>query len=357
MRTPHRYFTAILCCSMTTLAACDSANTLLTPQPDAGSARMAVVSTGLQAFYSFDQPQVTGATAAHRPTGGYQGGAYYFDGTAAAYVDLPVNVNPANMPQMTMGAWAKAATLPSTVPATVLSHDNSGWDRTIGIDNRSGPNGSFMDGKHRFSAFTGAGVLSGPVAETNRWVFLAAVYNAGTVKLYVDGVEYSTSGTPAAGLTTLRVGGNPAASPIYKEPFHGIIDNVFVYNRALSSEEITTIRTRGACAITATCVGIPAVDEVRGGLTQIGTLLTLAAGELTPSRSRQLSKLLTLGDGYLDQANTTSNAQRRATMLRYVLVELDEALGLLRGTGSATTAARVETLRVRALVQARLDAI
>jgi hypothetical protein len=355
MRHHNRFYTAILCTGLMSLAACDGSSTPVAPQPGDGSARLAAVPSGLAAFYSFDQNAGNGtvAGATHRATGGYQGGGYYFDGQGA-YITLPVDVNPSKMAQATMGAWARTESVTSVRRAQVLSHDNGAFDRSIGLE----PN---VDGRHRFSSFIGAGgagVLTGSAANLSRWVFVAAVYDAGTVTLYVDGAQYSTTGTPGAGVSSLRVGGNPAGS-ISGEPFHGSIDNVFVYNRALSATEIEAIRTGGACAIVSPCIGVPGAGEVRDGLTGIADLVSVAgtAGELRTAQARHLSRLIVLATGYLDQADRTASPQRQAGMLRYVLVELDEALGLLRGSGSATTAARDETVRVRGLVQARLSAI
>lgn len=345
---------ALLCSTLATLAACDNSQTPLAPRPDT-PALLAAAPSGLVAFYPFDQNAGNGTVsgATHRPAGGYQRGAYHFDGTGA-HITLPVDVNPATMPQATIGAWARIESVTSFRRAQVLSHDNGAFDRTLGLEPRP-------DGEHHFSAFvgpTGEGLLAGAVADLGRWVFMAAVYDAGTVTLYVDGTQHTTTGTPGSGLSTLRVGGNPAGS-ITGEPFHGTIDNVFVYERALSAAEIAAIRAGGACAIATPCAGIPEVGTLRDGLAGIAQLTAQAgtAGELKAPQTRHISRLLNLAHEYLDRGDRTTIPQRPAIMLRYVLVQLDEAHGLLRGTGSATTAARDETIRVRALVQARLDAL
>jgi hypothetical protein len=354
----HLARSTALCSALVILAACDNSEAPLTPQPDAGSARTATAPSGLVAFYPFEQGPGNGTlVGTPAATTGYQGGAYFFNGVGAA-IDLPVNVSPWVMPQVTMGAWARVASVPSGRQAQVLSHDNAPFDRSIGLDLRSLNGWSIVDGKHRFSAFTGSGVLSGPVVDLSRWVFLATVYSGGTVTLYVDGARYTTTGNPGTGTSLLRVGGNPAGSAS-GEFFHGSIDNVFVYNRALSEAEIATIRTGGACAIVTPCVGTPGAGVLREGLARITQLVASAgaAGQLQPAQARHVSRLIALATGYLDRADAANNPLRKAVMLRYVLVELDEALALLRGPGAARAAAYDETARVRALVQARLDAI
>jgi PKD repeat protein len=259
----HTRWSAALCSGLVILAACDSSHAPLAPQPERLSApRVAAAPSGLVAFYPFDQPTGNGdvARAVHQPAGGYEGGAFHFNGTDA-YIDLPVNVNPSVRRSVTMGAWMRAESIPSGRPAQLLSHDNGGYDRSIALDPRGVPGGEggggalLMMEEHRVSAFTGYGVLGGPVAETGRWVFVAAVYDGDrqAVDLYVDGAVSTTYAAPADGVPTLRVGGNPAGAP-GGEPFHGSIDNVFVYDRALSADEVNRIRAGGACVITGTCV-------------------------------------------------------------------------------------------------------
>jgi hypothetical protein len=373
MTVSTRWSTTLLCCGMITLAACDDSHTPLAPQPDAGSALLAPAPSGLVAFYPFDQSgPFAGAT--HRPTGGYQGGAYHFDGEGE-YIDLPVNINPSAMPQVTIGAWARVESVIPNQRAQVLSHDNRDYDRTLGLEpigydaevpfDPDFPMPPFMaaepaTGRHHFSAFAGLGpdLVTGPAVELGRWVFLAAVYTGSTVTMYVDGEHFSTTATPGQGVTYLRVGGNPLGSSS-GEPFHGSVDNVFVYNRALSAAEITAIRTRGACGIAGSCVGVPGAGDIREGLARISQLTSQAgqAAELKAPQVRHVSRLITTATGYLDRTERTGTAQRQSINLRYMLVELDEAANLLRGTGGTVVAAREETIRVRTLVQARLDAL
>ncbi len=40
----------------------------------------------------------------------------------------PININPASLPQLTMGAWVKTASLNSGL-RKVIGHDDGGWDR------------------------------------------------------------------------------------------------------------------------------------------------------------------------------------------------------------------------------------
>jgi hypothetical protein len=72
---------------------------------------------------------------------------------------------------------------------------------------------------------------------TNMWTHLAATYDGAKTRLYVNGVEVANqaqTGTIATSANPLQIGGDS----IYGQYFKGIIDEVRVYNRALSATEI-----------------------------------------------------------------------------------------------------------------------
>jgi hypothetical protein len=76
----------------------------------------------------------------------------------------------------------------------------------------------------------------------NTWTHIATTYDGVTQRFYVNGVLVG-SNNPAQGSTNvitqangaLRIGGNASSTG---EFFNGMIDEVRVYNRALSSAEI-----------------------------------------------------------------------------------------------------------------------
>ncbi|HEY7705952.1 MAG TPA: LamG-like jellyroll fold domain-containing protein [Gaiellaceae bacterium] len=81
--------------------------------------------------------------------------------------------------------------------------------------------------------------LSGPSAlPSNTWSHLALTYDGTTMRLYVDGVQRATkaqTGAMPASTGPLRLGGNN----VWKSEFlSGGLDEVRVYNRALSAAEI-----------------------------------------------------------------------------------------------------------------------
>ena len=72
----------------------------------------------------------------------------------------------------------------------------------------------------------------------NTWSHLAATYDGGNIRLYLNGTLVKTvaaTGNMAASTGALRIGGNS----IWGEYFAGLIDEAHVYNRALSAAEVT----------------------------------------------------------------------------------------------------------------------
>jgi hypothetical protein len=183
------------------------------------------------AYYSFDGAPVGPAYSVSGATlssgGGYGAtNAYSFDGSND-YLAAPVNINPLALPAMTMGAWVKASN--GSPIRQVISHDNGGYDRSLGIDSRGGGTG--------WSAFSGSGSVLGyfPVM-LDEWTFVAVTYDQSNSKvmLYVNGATKSESGTLGTGWDSIRIGSNPS----YGEYFMGVIDDVFILDEALSKDEL-----------------------------------------------------------------------------------------------------------------------
>jgi hypothetical protein len=87
-------------------------------------------------------------------------------------------------------------------------------------------------------AIRGASALA-----AGEWVHLAVTYDRTTLKIYVNGALVASrpqSGQIAVSGAVLRIGGN---SSFTGEFYAGLIDEVRVYNRALSLEEIQTDMT------------------------------------------------------------------------------------------------------------------
>src|SRR3954452_24712050 len=79
-----------------------------------------------------------------------------------------------------------------------------------------------------------AGAATLPV---NMWTHLAVTFASGVLKLFVNGTQtasVSLSGNVTTAAGALKIGGNA----IWGEWFNGLIDEVRVYNRALTAAEV-----------------------------------------------------------------------------------------------------------------------
>jgi hypothetical protein len=206
-------------------------------------------STGLIAAYGFEEN--TGTTTgdqtglghtgtisgAVRSTSGKFGRALSFDGvndwvTVADKDDLDLTIG------MTLEAWA--------YPTTA----NNGW-RTVLLKEQVGAlayslfSSSAGGGRPQAVIFTAGEQVAKATAKlgANAWTHLTATYDGSALRLYVNGSLAGTTlttGSIAAGSGPLRFGGNS----IWSEWFKGRIDEIRVYNRALSHAEIQTDMNR-----------------------------------------------------------------------------------------------------------------
>ena len=165
----------------------------------------------------------------HRRT---YGGALSFNG-----VDSLVRV--ANSASLNLGA---AMTLEAWIQPTAAQ---SGWrtivQREVDAYFLNASTAAAACGPPAAAHSGGATVfVSGPTASpVNAWTHVALTYDGTILQLYVNGVQAASqarTGSIQASSNPLRIGGN---SP-YGEYFQGLIDEVRIYNRALTQAEIQT---------------------------------------------------------------------------------------------------------------------
>jgi hypothetical protein len=171
---------------------------------------------------------ISGAT---RTTAGHSGSALTFNGTSDW-----VTVNDAavlDVTRVTLEAWVRPTTL-------------SGW-RTVIMKESANALAYVLyahDNAPRPAAYINNGGVDLTVAGTaalplNTWTHLAMTYDGSNMRLYVNGALVTTTAATGNIITTanpLRIGGNNS----WGEYFAGQIDDVRVYNRALTQAEITT---------------------------------------------------------------------------------------------------------------------
>lgn len=111
---------------------------------------------------------------------------------------------------------------------------------------------------------------NGSSALFGSWVHLAVVYDGASSGLYINGVLDSTfndlTSTTPGWTQGLFIGTNN----YYNEDFDGLVDDVFVFDRALTSAEVATIHSVGFVA--------PALVPLPAGLPlMLGGMIGFAA--------------------------------------------------------------------------------
>ena len=201
--------------------------------------------TGLVAGYGFNETSGSTVTdvsgnnntgtlgsGVTRTTQGKFGGALLFNGSSFVTVPHAASLNLAS--GMTLSAWV----FPTVNPvnwSTAIMKEQPGWF-VYALYAGSPTN------RPNIYIFTtnGENGIAGPSAlALNTWSHLAATYNGATLSIYVNGAlaaSQAMTGPINTATSPLRFGGNN----VWGEYFTGRLDEVRVYNRALSEAEIQT---------------------------------------------------------------------------------------------------------------------
>ena len=201
---------------------------------------------GLVAVYSFNEGSGTAVndasgnsnngavSGASWSTLGRFGNALSFDG-----VNDWVTVNSSSSLNLTSAMTLEAWVYPAVAPAgfrTVIGKEQSGgsvYNLYASSDSSNRPaTAVYVGGSKRTLA-------GGNQLVANSWIHLAATYDGATQRLYVNGNQVASrpqSGAIQTSTSPVRFGG----SGVSGEFFRGFIDEVRIYNRALTQAEIQT---------------------------------------------------------------------------------------------------------------------
>ena len=201
-------------------------------------------------------------------TAGKFGKALSFNGTNA-FVSIPDSTSLHLTTGMTLEAWVNPATLGAVWRTVILKERPS--DLVWGLYANS------SSGKPEADLASPADTLLNGVSALplNAWSHLAATYDGANLRLYVNGTQVSSkavTGTLTTSTGLLKIGGNA----IWGEFFNGMIDEVRIYNRALSATELqadmtTAIGATGPPDTTPPTVSItaPAAGATLSGSTTV----------------------------------------------------------------------------------------
>jgi chitodextrinase len=204
-----------------------------------GSATATASSTGLVAAYSFDEG--SGAVA-HDLSGngndatlhnaawvsaGKYGGAVSLNGTSSI-VSVPDSPSLDPTSGLTIEAWVRAASFASSQTLVAKERPGGGFPYGLELDNGD-PSG-----------YTSSGRATAPSAlPVKSWQFVATTYDGANLDVYVGGSLVASS--PLSGALSTSTGQlSIGADSVWGEYFAGRIDNVRIYNRALSAGELQT---------------------------------------------------------------------------------------------------------------------
>jgi len=198
---------------------------------------------GLVAAYSFDEGaggvvrdasgngnHGTIANAGWTASGRY-GGALFFDGSSAL-VTVPDSPSLHLSGGATLEAWVNPLEVDFSWRDVIYKGpDNYYLEATSDLTSAPAAGGTF-GGKGALTAGTEA-------LPANAWSHLAATHDGSTIRLYINGVLVSSQrqmGAIATSGNPLQIGGDG----IFGQYFAGIIDEVRVYNVALTETQIRT---------------------------------------------------------------------------------------------------------------------
>src|SRR5262245_4566537 len=167
-------------------------------------------------------------------TAGKFGNALSFNGTNAL-VTIADSASLRLTTGMTLEAWVRPSAI-NGWKAVVFKERPGGLAYALYGGSPAGPPAGYITRTGTSSDIGADGTAALPL---NTWSHLAASYDGTTIRLYVNGAlvrSQAAAGSIVTSANSLRIGGNT----VWGEYYAGLIDEVRVYNVALSAAEIQT---------------------------------------------------------------------------------------------------------------------
>jgi prepilin-type N-terminal cleavage/methylation domain-containing protein len=154
-----------------------------------------------------------------------------FDGND--WVTTPIDADLQAMPSTTWSGWIRPTGTSGW--QVIFGMEDGGWDRFLIIEN-GGLGLSMGRTSNRWQ--TGRSVTAGV------WQHVVAIYDNGSMRFYHNGTEFTTSSTEGnhSSNGTFTIGANQNGGQNF---YTGLIDEVAVWNEALTASEITTLYNSG----------------------------------------------------------------------------------------------------------------
>jgi hypothetical protein len=213
-------------------------------------AQAEIVTDGLVAYWSLDENTISGENVLDIvggndgvivgnlvPVDGKVNGAMEFDGESSVDVDGMDALNFNGKDQMTVAAWAKPASDEPVIGVVagccgtiVAQRDANSW--ALRFDGRNPGNEFEFITQPNWQGDTGFGA---PKPAAGEWHYLTGVVNVDIKQLYIDGelvMEEEYMGPMASDSSETDIGHASDGG------FVGTIDEVAIYSRALSADEV-----------------------------------------------------------------------------------------------------------------------
>ena len=222
---------------------------------------------------------------------GKVGQAFSFNGSSSR-AEVADSSSLAFTASFTIEGWIKVNALPSSGSGAIMFRGADGSPTPYSLTVES-------DGTLKFHVQPGPAIdlngsnLKTPLS-TGQWTHVAATLDdtTGLMSLYVNGLLAAQTTTDVRPLATLS-GGNPgvgignANGTATHDPFNGLIDELSVYNRALTAGEVLGIFKAGSGGKVNSPIAVsnPSVIEGAAGTNQAETFTITRTGSTTGSLS------------------------------------------------------------------------
>jgi Concanavalin A-like lectin/glucanases superfamily len=185
--------------------------------------------TGVQVSDASGQGNVGTISGATWTSSGKFGSALSFDGSTSwvTIADAPsLDLRSA----LTIEAWVNPSSSAGW-QSVVLKETSNGLAYALYAENNAQHPSGYV---HTNGDMAVNGTTALPL---NTWTHLALTYDGATLRMFTNGVQVGSASAPGAAVTSsqaLRIGGDS----VWGEYFKGLIDEVRLYNRALTAAEI-----------------------------------------------------------------------------------------------------------------------
>jgi hypothetical protein len=219
---------------------------------------------------------ISGATWA----AGRSGSALYFDGTSN-WVTVENSPSLSLNTGMTLEAWVNPEWLyrwPTIVHKEEPTSGGLSW-ALYASDNNAPPAVYSATPQDPWRHVTGPSLLP-----LNQWSHVAGTYDGAALRLYVNGVlvrSIAATGSMTPSTGPLRIGGNAPSIPFGGQFFKGRIDEVRIYDHALSQAEIQADMNAGPPMVTSVTPAAGTVNVATSTTARVTFSQPIAPGSIT----------------------------------------------------------------------------